>query len=581
MNNNIDKQIVDLRNELKKYNNYYYYKNYSIISDYKYDLLQQKLKKLEFKYNNHNKKSPTQIIGDDRIKYYKKFHHLYPMYSLENTFNIDEINKFNVKLEQKFNVKKIQYIVEPKIDGIAFNAIYLKNKLFKVLTRGNGIEGDDITKNAIALKLLPLLLQKNINFNPHILEIRGEIYINYNDFDILNNHRINNKMSKFSNPRHLVAGTMKIANINNLKYRNLRAMCYGINYCEPYILKDQEEMHETIKKFKLPYIPYKKLNIDEIITYIKSNNKNNFTYPIDGFVIKVNNCNLQKKIGFTQKAPKWAIAYKFSSLQKEAFLYNIKITLSRTGILTPIAEIQPTNISGTMIKSINLHNFNIIKHHYLNIGDTIIIEKIGDTIPSLVTNKNKAKNLNNNKYFQLNYCPYCKMDVLKIGHGNILKCNNVLCDYKLYKKILYFTSKNCMNIVSFNSSVIKKLVNQKICVDFSDIYTLSFNKLNKIFSEKVIHNLLSNINLSKKQPLWRLINGLSIEGISLKYSKKISQYFISLNEFYNFFINYKINISSIKNNLHPNVINNILLFLNIEHNKLMINNLIKFNVCCT
>ncbi len=550
----IIKKFLKINKKVKIYYYYYFYKNKSLITDEEYDFLVKKLEKLITKYPLLKKYSLLKNkINYKFSNFFKKNKHYILMLSIKNTYSYIQTFKYIKKIKDKYKNKK--FCCELKIDGIAISLLYQNNKFTKALTRGDGIYGENVTKNILNIKSIP----KKINSKEKFLnlEIRGEIYIKKKEFLKIN------KNKNFSNSRNLVSGTIKSNNYNITKNRKLSFIAYDIiiNNNRKYFLTQLHSLNKIkelgfkIEKNTKIYNNIKK--IYKYYLYIKKIRKK-INFNIDGIVIKVNNKYIQNIIGYNNKYIKWAIAWKFPSIKKKTKIKKIKFKISKNGTIIPIIVIKKVKIGGVIIKNINLYNLNYLYKLKINIKDSVIIERSGDVIPKIV----KVIKNNNNKIFKIKKCPWCKSKInIK---EKIPKCyNNLKCPQQFKKILIHFVSKKALNIKNLGNKIINKLIKYNYLKSIIDIFKLSINKIIKIpqINIKLAKKIILSIKLTKKNiKLNNLIYALSIPNIgeytSIKISKKIKTFknFINLNKrnmFKNNFL-YKKQIISIINYIDNN-----------------------------
>ncbi len=520
----IKKKINKIKKKINKYDLYYFYKNKSIISDEKYDFLMKKLEKLENKYKFiKNKNSPTKIINYKFKNSFKKEKHNFPMLSIKNIYNYKELNEYIKKIKKKIKIKN--FCCELKIDGVAISIIYEDNKFKKAITRGNGIFGENITKNIKYIKDIPRKIKTKQKIKN--IEIRGEIYIKKKNFYKLK------KKKNFSNSRNITAGTIRQSNAKIIKKRKLSFIAYDILiYKNRKIFIEQSKSIKKLKNFgfkteKNIKIYKKLLDIKNFFKKIKKKRKK-IKFDIDGIVIKINNKYHQEIIGYNKKYIKWAIAWKFPSEKKKTKIKKIKFQVSKNGIIVPILIIKKIKIDNVKIKKINLHNLNYLNKLSLSENNKIIIERAGDVIPKIYKVINsKKKKINIPKK-----CPLCKKKInIK---KKIPKCKNIKCLSKIENIIINFVSKKGINVIGLGKKIIKKLINYKQVKSIIDIINISKEKLIKIpnIKNKLAKKIENSIkNSIKKIKLSNLIYSISIPNIGSSLSEDISKKIKSFNEF--------------------------------------------------
>jgi DNA ligase (NAD+) len=544
------KRINKLQLKIKKMNKLYYQRNNiddNLITNFEYDKLKIKLKKILNKFNKglKNKINIPVInnIGDDRQEEFKKYTYKNKMYSLKNCYDQKNINIFLKKNRKNFS-KDIEYIIEPKIDGIAINLIYKNGILHKTITRGNGIQGDDISYNMQKLNIFP---KKLIGSNfPTYIEIWGEICIKKKEYKKINLIRKNLNHKTYKNPRSLVVSTIRTLNLKKIQEdRKLDYIIYGIGkkfFNSIKNISSQEKFLKKIKKWGLNTIDFLKItggkkNFLSKIKKVKNNkiklSNQMISYATDGIVIKINSFNNQLKMGWTEIFPKWAIAYKFNSEKKTTVLNKINFQVSRNGLLTPIANFNPITLGGSKISKATLHNIQNIKKKNIYEGNLIIVEKTGNTIPSVIKIKD-LNNINKKRYIKFpKFCPSCKTKLSFFKKKLAYQCLNSNCFDKKKYRILHFSSRNALNIKNLGIKTIEKLLKKKFIKSFEDLYFLKKNKelKNCLGGSKKLENLINEIKKSKNSPLNRIIYAIGIPNIGIKLSLDIAKKFNSFNKF--------------------------------------------------
>ena len=525
--------ILSLRIQIQYHDSLYYKHATPEISDAEYDRLKRQLIDLETQHPDlAQADSPSQQVGDDLIEAFAKHPHLKPMHSLDNAFNFEEIYNFNKRLLKLFSHAPLHFTLEPKIDGVAVSITYENSTLTHALTRGNGIEGDDITHNAKTIKSLPQKLKGE--HHPKTIEIRGEIYITTKEFERINQQRKKQELPTYANPRNLAAGTVKLLDPKETEERKLNIVLYGIGHCQPKKFKEQTEIHRTLQEWGLPTLEkfWTTTGPDDLIEAIAELQelKQKFSYATDGAVIKLNSLAQQQQAGYTAKSPKWAIAYKFPTEKAQTVLEDIVVQVGRTGVLTPVAHLTPVQLAGTTVSRATLHNEDEINRKDIRIGDTVIVEKAGEIIPAVieVVQNKRPKSAQPFKFPQK--CPDCSTQVIRLPEEAALRCPNSACPPQVRRRIIHFASRACLNIDNLGIAVVNQLVDKQLVSNIADIYTLHTSDLLPLekFAQKAADNLVNAIKASKKQPLWRLIHGLGIPNIGSQTAKDLANYFTSL-----------------------------------------------------
>ena len=517
---NIEKEIKRLREEIERYNYYYYSKNESLISDVEYDKLLKNLEKLE-KENPQfaNELSPSVNVGSSlKDTKFEKVTHKSPMLSLSNSYNIGDIEDFmkraeKIILQERSGKTKIDYVLEVKLDGLSISVTYEKGKLVKAVTRGDGIIGEDVTENVMQIKSVPKFLKENID-----IEVRGEIVLPISKFHELNKKRMEEGEEIFANPRNAASGTLRQIDAEIVKERGLDCYFYFIVDSEKYNLSTHKEALEYIEKLGL-----KTTGIGEVVESAEELEKRiefwgtereKLDYETDGMVIKVNSLELWNILGSTTKSPRWAIAYKFPAKQVSTKLLDITWQVGRTGKVTPVAELEEVEVSGSRVKRASLHNFDEIERKDIRIGDRVIIEKAAEIIPQVVKSIKEVRTGEEKIVVPPVNCPICN-SVLEKEDGLVdLKCVNKHCMGKVQGKIEYFVSRDGMNIIGLGERIIERFLELGFIKDITDIYNLkNFRQdiagLEKM-GEKSVENLLNSIEESKKRDYSKTLYALGI-----------------------------------------------------------------------
>lgn len=508
---------IKLVDELIEHDKHYYAQFKPVISDYEYDQLVKELQSWE---KAHPElvlpNSPSLRIGEALTKGFGHAAHLSQMLSLANTYSKDELTDFINRIHKLLEKKDIKFCSELKIDGTAISIRYEKGNLTKALTRGNGKVGDDVTQNIKTIKTLPLKLHgKNI---PDLIEVRGEVFIHKKIFQKLNVKREEEGLEVFANPRNAAAGSLKLLDPKEVAKRSLDVICYGIANEQDFV-SSQFEMHSFLKKLGLPISIDKHFklckNLEDILSFATQIDKirENISFEIDGIVVKVDDITTHKILGFTGKSPRYAVAYKFAAEQAETTIKDITIQVGRTGILTPVAELEPVFLAGSTISRATLHNQDEIIRKDIRIGDRVIIEKGGDVIPKVVSVDFTKRKKDTKKFQMPKKCPICSSAVINLEGEVAYRCDNPKCQGQKLRKLIYFASKGAMDIEHLGIKVMQMLVEKNLVNRPSDIYTLSADMLSSLegFKEKSVNNLLDSIEKSKKCSFSRFIMALGIK----------------------------------------------------------------------
>ena len=525
MNSDLEK-IENLRSELHYHNYLYYNLNKPVISDFEFD---DRLKNLiELEENNplfFDKNSPSQRVGGSISDSFKTIIHKKPMYSLSNTYSKEEVFKWEERLIKILGDQKINYLCELKYDGASINLLYKNGELESATTRGDGIQGDDVTNNIKTISSIPLKLRGDY---PDFFEIRGEIFLPLDGFKKMNAIRESNGEPLYSNPRNTAAGSIKLKDSKVVAQRPLDCFLYSLSGDKISISSHDYSLKKAKSwGFKVSEIFSLCNSIKDVLNFISlwENKRAELPYEIDGIVIKVNDFSQQSILGFTSKFPRWAIAYKFKAENVSTRLIDVKYQVGRTGALTPVAILDPVKISGTIVKRASLHNSDQIEILGLRIGDLVYVEKGGEIIPKIVGVDNLNRGLYDNKVRFIKFCPKCGSVLSRIkGEANYYCLNSSFCKPQIIGKILHYVSRKAMDIEGLGSETVELLYENEIVRNISDLYSLEKNNLIKLerFAEKSVNNLLSNIEKSKTKPFSKVLFGLGIRHVGETVAKKIS-----------------------------------------------------------
>jgi DNA ligase (NAD+) len=520
--------------------------NDPLISDYEYDSLYKVLETYEKKHPEFiTKDSPTQRVGSGLIKDFPKTQHLVPMLSLENSYNDEDLQDWDRKVKELSGLEEVEYSVEPKFDGASISLIYENDLLVRGVTRGDGETGDDITPNVRQIKSIPL----SADFSKHNIsqiEIRGEILMNKINFKKYNDTLMEEGLPPLANPRNAAAGSLRIKDTAIVRRRNLEGFLYHVSFISPLDKNNKIsiESHTEMLKllwdlgFRSPQKEIKKVKgIQEVIKMINEFEKerDNLPYEIDGMVIKVNQLDLQEKLGITSHHPRWAIAFKFKARQATSKLIGVEFQLGRTGAVTPVAKILPVHVGGVTVSSISIHNEDYIQEKNLKIGDQILIERSGDVIPQIVKSLAELRSGEETDIDFPKNCPICNHTLHKTEDEAVWRCINFNCRAQVVERIIHFVSKDAMDIKSLGEANIRKFYELGLLKDVPSIYEFDIEGLKNTegFGVKSISNLKDAIEKSKTQPLHRLIYALGIRYVGETTAKTIAQKITDLFELKN------------------------------------------------
>ena len=522
----VQEKYTKLRNEIEYHNNLYYNEDNPIISDMEYDALMRELKQLEQEYpellkNEENgESSPTEKIGGTASEKFSKVRHRVPMLSLSNTYNISEIEDFDKRIKKiilsenvKNHSKELEYILELKLDGLSISLIYENGALIQAVTRGDGQVGEDVTENIMEIKTIPKKLKKNIS-----LEVRGEIILPISSFNRINQEREDDGEDVFANPRNAASGTIRQLDKTIVAERGLDCYLYYLVNAENYGINTHLESIEYIEKlgFKTTKIFEKYTDFKELEKSIDKwhNDRKKLDYETDGLVIKVNNFALYETLGYTTKSPRWAIAYKFPAEQVKTKLMDVTFQVGRTGVITPVAELEAVNLSGSVVKRASLHNFDEIRRKDIKIGDNVIVEKAAEIIPQVVNVVFDDRTGQEIEIQEPTNCPVCNSELTHEEGLVALKCHNPLCPEKVKRQIAYFVSRDAMNISGLGDKIVEKFIELGKIKTIVDIYSLEkyreeLENLEKM-GQKSVDNLINSIESSKNRDFSKVLYALGI-----------------------------------------------------------------------
>ena len=525
-----EKRIKELREKTEYHSKKYYDEDKPEISDFEYDMMMLELRTLESQYPELiTKTSLTQKVGGTVKEGFQKVEHEVPLQSLQDVFNFDEIENFSEKVTkqaQENGIENPKYVVETKIDGLSAALEYKDGKLVRGATRGNGLVGEDVTENLKTIKSIPKELPEKID-----ITVRGEVFISKTEFEKMNQEREENEEELFANARNAAAGSLRQLDSNITQNRPLDIYIFNVQKIEGKQFNSHYEELEYLNKlgFNVNPVRIPCNNIEEVINAINKigEERESLTFGIDGAVVKVDDLNLRKIMGTTSKVPKWAIAYKYPPEQKETILKEITCQVGRTGVITPMAILEPVKVAGSTISKTTLHNEDFIKEKGLKIGDRVIIQKAGDVIPEIVEAV-KAKRTGEEKDFEMpRICPVCGAEAVREEGESAVRCTGIECPAKLHRNLVHFVSREAMNIDGLGESIVAELLERKMISNIADIYDLEFDQIASLKKngKKFAQNLIDSINASKENDLYRLITALGIRHVGVKASKILAKKF--------------------------------------------------------
>jgi DNA ligase (NAD+) len=526
----IKSEIADLRKQIELHNRLYYQKAQPAISDYEYDLLVKRLQELENKYPDYKlNESPTEIVGSDLHAISKMIPHKRRMYSLDNAYSMEEVK---VVLMKMFNHEMFDFVAEEKIDGFSINLYYEQGILQYANTRGDGFEGEDVTENVKTISTIPIV----ISYKKPI-EVRGEIYLPKSEFERINDERRKTGEKLFANPRNAAAGSIKLKDKNIVKNRNLQAIFYSVGLFDEPLISSEATLIDFLKNLHFPVLSEVKNISDKSLLNVMNEfekhaasleiKKKKLPYEIDGIVIKANDFRVQEELGFTNKSPKWAIAYKFKAEIAETIVEKVSFQVGRTGAVTPVANLRPVLLAGSMVSNATLHNADEIKRLDLRIGDMVKIIKSGEIIPKIIdVNITKRSELFPKVIFP-EQCPHCQTQLTRDEDGVIMYCDNINCPAQITRRLEHFASREAVDIEGLGKAFIKQLFVEGLIQNIEDIYNLDYEKIEKLDKQgkKSVENLRQAIEKSKQQKFNKLLFGLGIRYVGIRTSHILTQHF--------------------------------------------------------
>ena len=526
------KRITALRAEIREHNRRYYEENAPAISDRDYDRLYRELLELEERHPQLiTRDSPTRRVGGEPLKAFAQVTHRVPMLSLDNTYSEEEVGAFYRRMERLLPNEKIPVVVEPKVDGVAVSLLYEAGRLKYAATRGDGTTGDDITQNISTIRAVPKQLKGDA---PRLFEVRGEVFMTRQGFARLNAERSETGLPVFANPRNSAAGSLKQLDPAITAQRPLGLICYGTGAIDGIDLTHHSKLFSLLKKLGLPCTErwWPANSLEEILAAIGELEKarHDFVYETDGAVVKVDSFAQRESLGATAKSPRWAIAFKYEAERVETKLHDILIQVGRTGVLTPVAALEPVVVSGSKVARATLHNEEEIERKDIRIGDTVVIEKAGEVIPAVVSVRTDLRDGSERKFRMPAQCPVCGSKLVKDEGEVAVRCVNAQCPAQLKRRIEHFGSRGAMDIEGLGEAMVEQLVSRGLVRQVSDVYRLTNEQLTELerMGEKSVANLLAAIERSKQQPLWRLLFGIGILHVGVSAARALSDHFPNL-----------------------------------------------------
>lgn len=575
--------IKSLRKQINDHNYQYYVLDNPIISDGEYDKLLKELELIENKYPEYIiPESPTQRIGAQPIDSFGTVRHRITMMSLANAMSEDELKAFDERLKKKLNSpEEIEYVIEPKLDGLAVELIYENGIFVNGSTRGDGNTGEEITSNLKTINSIPLILRDDIVPLPGLVEVRGEVFIRKQDFEILNTKRIQANNQPFANARNAAAGSLRQLDPKITATRSLSIYCYQAGVVDGIDLNTHSEFLEQLKGWGLPVNPEIKIvkGIEKAIQFHKEleGARNEFPYEIDGSVIKVNSLPIRNKLGTRSRSPRWAIAGKFKAQQVTTVIKDIFPSVGRTGAVTPVARLEPAEVGGVTVTNATLHNQDEIDRKDIRIGDTVIIERSGDVIPKVIKVIQEKRTNDAKSYHLPDHCPECNNELIRPQNEVVFRCSNLLCPAKIKGNIKHFVSKDALDMDGLGEKLIDQLVNEKIIKNVDNLFQINKNQLANLerMGDKSADNIIESINNSKLTTFSRFIYALGIRHVGEHTSKLLEDAFDG-----SFDLLLEASFEDLESidEVGPIVAQSIIEFWNVDSNKQIANNCFEFGL---
>jgi len=534
----IQEEILRLVTEINEHNYHYYVQDAPVISDAEYDRLFRQLKELEEQYAYRRPDSPTQRVGAPPLEKFDKVKHAEPMLSLDNAFSHEEIREFDLRVKKVLKSdSEIEYTVEPKYDGLAMELTYQKGMFVRAATRGDGSEGEDVTQNVRTIKAIPLKIDGTDRV-PEVIDIRGEVFIDIAEFEMLNKEREKDAEPQFANPRNAAAGSIRQLDPGITEKRKLHMACYGVGATKGVEFKSQAALNAWLMQchFPVPLGFTIAQGIDKVIDAVKhiENERSRLPFEADGAVIKVNDFMLQKELGFKTREPRWAIAYKFPAHQGTTVVEDIVASVGRTGAITPVASLTPVRIGGVMVSRSTLHNWDEIERKDIRIHDTVVVERAGDVIPHIVTVIKEKRTGKELPFPPPTQCPVCGSHVVREEDEVAFRCIGLNCEAQVLEKIIHYASRGAMDIEGLGDKNVELLYSQGLIRHFNDLYALKKEQLLNLprFAEKSAQNLIDAIEKSKTARLSRFLFALGILHVGEFAAKQLAKHFEKIEDLY-------------------------------------------------
>jgi len=527
-------EIAALRDELRRHDRLYYIEARPEISDLDYDRLLKKLQDLEAKHPDLiTPDSPTQRVGGAPVDELTSVEHRVPMLSIDNTYSVDELRKYGERVAKLLPGEEIGWVVELKIDGVAVSVTYQDGLLVQAATRGDGRVGDDITHNMRTVLDCPLRLDGAF---PQVLEVRGEVYMRNSDLVRLNQLQQERNLPLYANTRNCAAGSVRLLNPRLASERRLRLFCHGIGYHEGLQATSYMQFLEDLREYGLPPTPLVKrfADFDTAVEHCEEliENLHELDFEVDGLVLKIDDFDQRARLGATSKSPRWLVAYKFEKYEAKTRLLDIRVQVGKTGAITPVADLEPVELAGTIVKRASLHNADEIERKDVRIGDSVIVEKAGKIIPHIVRVEVAEREGDPPRFPFPTHCPECHTPVVKDKNGVYIRCPNSVCPAQVKERVRYFASRGAMDIEGLGDKLVDQLVESGVVKTYGDLYKLTLETLTGLerMGKKSSENLVAGIEASKTRGLARLLNALSIRHVGNRVATILAEHFHEMSQ---------------------------------------------------
>ncbi|SFZ92173.1 DNA ligase (NAD+) [Flaviramulus basaltis] len=575
--NTVEKQIETLRNELREHNYNYYVLDSAVISDYEFDIKLQELQELEAKHPEFfDANSPSQRVGGEVTKNFETIPHEYRMYSLDNSYSKEDLLDWEKRIKKLVD-GDVQYTCELKYDGASISLTYESGKLVKAVTRGDGFQGDNVTANVKTIKSVPLQLKGDY---PPKFDIRGEIVLPFDGFNKMNEERIEIGEEPYRNPRNTASGSLKLQDSAEVAKRPLECLLYNLTGTDLGV-KTQSESLEKARQwgFKVPDAAKLVNSIDDVLEFIDywNTHRHNLPYETDGVVIKVNSLQQQEELGYTAKAPRWAMAYKFKAEQVSTKLNSITYQVGRTGAITPVANLEPVELAGTTVKRASLHNADQIEKLDIRVGDEVYVEKGGEIIPKILGVDLTKRPVDSLPTQYITHCPECQTELVRQEGEAQHYCPNYNgCNPQIIGRIQHFISRKAMDIEGLGGETVALLVNEGLISNYSDLYELTKEQVIPLerMAEKSAENLIQGVEKSKSIPFERVLYALGIRYVGETVAKKLARHYKSIEAIENASEEELVNVDEIG----IKIAESVNAFFSSEENIFIVNRLKQFGV---